>query len=121
MKLFRTLILLMLCAMLPLSGLAASGLTGTCPIMQRTMAAGDDAATSSMMPGCDTMKSSSTGKAKGVSCKMTAQCQIGCQYLPVATLEVTRPIGLSIRVAFNYTESLSVREPAGLWRPPRAA
>jgi hypothetical protein len=68
------------------------------------------------------MKSSTAGKAKGkaVFCKMTAQCQIGGQYLPVAALEVTRPAGLSSAIVFNYAQSLTVREPAGLWRPPRA-
>lgn len=120
MKFFRTLLLLMLCAMLPLSGLAASGLTGACPMMQRSMAMGDGVAMATMMPDCATTKSSPASKAKGVFCKMTAQCQMGCQYLPVASIEVTRPTGVFSRVAFNYTESLSVREPTGLWRPPRA-
>ena len=119
MKLLRTFLLLLLCAVLPISGLAASGLVGECP-MQQSMGMGNGGEMSATMPDCDSMKSSSAGKAKGVFCKMSAQCQIGCQYLPVATLEVTRPAGFSSSVVFNYAQSLSDREPAGLWRPPRA-
>jgi len=119
MKLLRTLLLLLLCAVLPISGLAASGLTGDCP-MQMSMAAEDGGAMSSEMPGCETMKSPQPGKAKGFLCKVTAQCQLGSLYHPVSTTEVTRPAGLSIPVVFHYAQSLTVRELAGLWRPPRA-
>ncbi|MFM0198102.1 hypothetical protein PQQ65_34130 [Paraburkholderia strydomiana] len=118
MKFLRTLLLLLLCAALPISGLAASGLTGACP-MQMSMGSDDSSATSSDMPGCETMKSSQPGKAKGFFCKATAQCQLGSLYHPVSTTNVTRPAGLSSRVVFHYALSLTVREPAGLWRPPR--
>ncbi|MFL9944280.1 hypothetical protein, partial [Paraburkholderia graminis] len=107
------------CAVLPISGLAASGLTGECP-MQMSMAADDGGAMSSDMPGCETMKSPQHEKAKGFFCKATAQCQLGSLYHPVFTTEVTRPAGLSTPVVFHYAQSLPVREPAGLWRPPRA-
>ncbi|WP_429342173.1 hypothetical protein [Paraburkholderia sp. GAS42] len=119
MKFLRTLLLLLLCAALPVSGLAASGLTGACP-MQMSMGSEDGSAMSSEMPGCETMKSSQPGKAKGLFCKVTAQCQLGSLYHPVSRTEVSRPAGLSSPVVFHYAQSLSVREPGGFWRPPRA-
>jgi hypothetical protein len=112
-------LLLFLCTVLPVSGLAASGLTGECP-MQMSMFADEGSAMSSDMPGCETMKSSQPGKAKGLFCKATAQCQLGSLYHPLSRIEVTRPAGLSSPVVFHYAQSLTVREPAGLWRPPRA-
>jgi len=118
MKFLRTLLLLLLCAALPLSGLAASGLTGECP-MQTSVSAGDGSVMSSDMPDCESMGSSQPEKAKGSFCKATAQCQLGSLYHPVSTPEVARPAGLSSPVVFHYVDSLSVREPAGLWRPPR--
>ena len=120
MKLLRTFILLLLCAMLPISGLAASGLTGECP-MQQTMSAGAEADMSADMPGCDAMKHSSTGqsKAKGAFCKITAQCQFGSLYHPAVQASVSRPAALVSPVVFHYAESLPVRDPNGLWRPPR--
>ncbi|WP_084530682.1 hypothetical protein [Burkholderia sp. WSM2232] len=118
MNLLRTLLLLLLCAALPLSGLAASGLTGECP-MQTSVTTSDGGGMSSDMPGCETMNSSQPEKAKGSFCKATAQCQLGSLYHPVSTPEVARPAGLSRPVVFHYVDSLSVREPAGPWRPPR--
>lgn len=123
MKLLRTIVLMLLCAALPISGLAASGLTGVCP-MQRSMSTDENAGTAADMPGCDSMQPSSAGKAKakakGVSCKVTAQCQLGSLYHPAARAEVSRPAGLSQLVAFHYAQSLlPVRDPNGLWRPPR--
>ena len=80
MKLLRTFILSLLCAVLPISGLAASGLTGECP-MQQTMSMGADASMSGDMPGRDLMKSSSVdkAKAKSVFCKVTADFGDGDQ------------------------------------------
>jgi hypothetical protein len=119
MKYLRTLLLLLLCAMLPITGLAASGLTGECP-MQMSLGSDEGSAMSSEMPGCESMKSSQPEKTKGFFCKATAQCQLGSLYHPVSRIEITRPAGLSIPVIFHYAQSLTVREPAGLWRPPRA-
>ncbi|PCE34049.1 hypothetical protein [Burkholderia ubonensis] len=121
MKLLRTIILLLLCAVLPVSGLAASGLTGACP-MQHTMSMEGDAGMSADMPGCDSMKSTSMdkAKAKGAFCKSTAQCQFGSLYHPAAKAEISRPAAFASPVVFHYAQSLSVREPNGLWRPPRA-
>ncbi|KVD59975.1 hypothetical protein [Burkholderia ubonensis] len=120
MKLLRTFILSLLCVVLPISGLAASGLTGECP-MQQTMAMGADASMSGDMPGCDLMKSSSVdkAKAKGVFCKVTAQCQFGSLYHPAAKADISRPAVSGTPVVFHYIQSLPVRDPNGLWRPPR--
>lgn len=85
-----------------------------------SMDANEGSGMSSEMPGCETMKSSQPEKAKGFFCKATAQCQLGSLYHPASALEVTRPAGLASPVVFHYVDSLSVREPAGLWRPPRA-
>jgi hypothetical protein len=120
MKLLRTIILLLICATLPLTGLAASGLVGECP-MQQSMSM-DMGGSSADMPGCDAMKPSPAGKAKGqgVFCKLSAQCQFGSLYHPVATTGVSRPAALATPVAFHYVQSLQVRDPNGLWRPPRS-
>ncbi|KVP21026.1 hypothetical protein WL78_02915 [Burkholderia ubonensis] len=120
MKLLRTFILLLLCAVLPISGLAASGLTGECP-MQQTMAMDTDASQSADMPGCESMKASSVykAKAKGAFCKVTAQCQFGSLYHPAATADISRPAVSGTPVVFHYIQSLPVRDPNGLWRPPR--
>ena len=116
MQLLRTILILLLCAVLPISGLAASGMAGECP-MQQTMAMDDGMAP--IMPGCDSMKSSSTVKAKVGFCKITAQCQFGSLYYPAVTAKVSRPTSVGSRVVFHYAQSLTVREPGGLWRPPR--
>lgn len=122
MKLLRTFILSLLCVVLPISGLAASGLTGECP-MQLTMSMDADAGMSGNMPGCESMKSSSAGgakaKAKGVFCKVTAQCQFGSLYHPAAKTDISRPAAFGTPVIFHYIQSLPVRDPNGLWRPPR--
>ncbi|WP_269502698.1 hypothetical protein [Burkholderia sp. IMCC1007] len=120
MKLLRTVFLMLLCAMLPLSGLAASGLTGECPMLQ-SMSMDSDAVMSADMPGCESMKPSSLdkSKAKGVFCKLTAQCQFGSLYHPAAKAEVIRPAAFASPIEFHYTASLPARDPNGLWRPPR--
>ncbi len=73
------------------------------------------------MPGCASMASPSgePGKSKAPLCKMTAQCQIGSLYHPVSTPTVVRPAGRFFPIRFQYVESLSIRAPDGLWRPPR--
>jgi len=120
MKILRTFFVLLLCAVLPLTGLAATGLTGECP-MHSTMAARDDMNMSAAMPGCDMMKSSTTGsKAKGVFCKVSAQCQFGSLYYPAPTATISRPMAVNRPLVFHYAKSLTISEPGGLWRPPRA-
>ncbi|WP_343726362.1 hypothetical protein [Burkholderia seminalis] len=126
MKLVRTFILLLLCAVLPLTGLAASGLTGECP-MQHTMSTEPDTgmnlAMSAGMSGCDSMQPSSAdhakAKAKGAACKVTAECQFGSLYHPVARVDVSRPAAFASTIVFHYTQSVPARDPNGLWRPPR--
>jgi hypothetical protein len=111
--------MLWLCAMLPISGLAASGLTGQCPM--QIMANGDGNSMSADMPDCDTMQSTpSTDKTKHPSCKVTAQCQMGSLYHPVSAPVAHRPAGLVSPVIFYYAQSLIVHTPDGLWRPPRS-
>lgn len=119
MKFLRTFILLLLCAMLPVSGLAASGLAGQCPMQTTAPATADTVATG--MPGCESMKPASgqDGKSKGFLCKATAQCQMGSLYHPVSVPTVVRPAGSFSPVSFHFAESLSIREPDGPWRPPR--
>ncbi|AOJ70265.1 MULTISPECIES: hypothetical protein [Burkholderia] len=122
MKILRLLLVLLWCATLPLTGLAASGLVGDCP-MQQTMSMGVDGA---MPPSqdCESMKSTAagkTGKAKIVFCKVMVQCQFGSLYHPMPASDVVRPAGESRQVVFHYAKSLTVREPGGLWRPPRTA
>jgi hypothetical protein len=120
MKILRTLLVLLLCAMLPLTGLAASGTTGPCP-MESAMS-GDPGVMSVDMPGCDsvTPTSSEHGKSKPSLCKVSAQCQMGSLYHPVSSPTVVRPVGSFVPVSFHYAESLSIREPDGPWRPPRS-
>jgi hypothetical protein len=120
MKILRTLLVLLLCAMLPLSGLAASGATGQCP-MEAAMT-GNTVSMQADMPGCDSMAPShgQPGKSKASLCKVTAQCQMGSLYHPVSSPTLVRPAGSFVPVRFHYAESLSIREPDGPWRPPRS-
>jgi hypothetical protein len=120
MKILRTLLVLMLCAMLPLSGLAASGATGQCPMEAATT--GNAATLQADKAGCDAMAPASGqhGKSKASLCKVTAQCQMGSLYHPISSPTVVRPAGPFVPVSFHYAESLSIREPDGPWRPPRS-
>ncbi|WP_027812990.1 hypothetical protein [Burkholderia cenocepacia] len=122
MKLLRTFILLLLCAVLPITGLAASGLTGECP-MQHTMSMDADMGMSAEMSDCDSMQPPSAdhakAKAKGMACKVTAQCQFGSLYHPAARADVNRPAAFASTIVFHYTQSVPARDPNGLWRPPR--
>ena len=89
--------------------------------MESTMA-GDSAAMSADMPDCASMSPTSGehGKSKASLCKVTAQCQMGSLYHPVSSPTVTRPAGSFVPVSFHYAQSLSIREPDGLWRPPQS-
>jgi hypothetical protein len=121
MKFLRTFVLLLLCAVLPISGLAASGFLGECPIQQTmSMDMGDGMSTDTS--SCDMMKSRSVEKtkAKGVFCKVTAQCQFGSLYHSTARASISRPAAFARPVVFHYADSLAVRDPSGLWRPPRS-
>ncbi|HEV3427922.1 MAG TPA: hypothetical protein VG320_08590 [Paraburkholderia sp.] len=117
MRFIRTLFVLLLCAMLPLSGLAASGLTGQCPMQTAVSSSAD-----SRMQGCDAMKSPAADHGKSVStlCKMTAQCMSGSLYHPVSLPVLSRPAGRVSELRFHYAQACPARSPDGLWRPPRA-
>ncbi|WP_042267221.1 hypothetical protein [Paraburkholderia heleia] len=119
MKILRTILVLMLCAMLPLSGLAATGMAGECP-MQQSMPMHDDGSVSAEMPGCETMKPSSASKAKDGFCKGAAQCQFASIYYPPAQATVSHPMTVTRQVVFHYAESFAGHVPDGLWRPPQA-
>jgi hypothetical protein len=122
MKFIRTLFVLLLCAMLPITGLAASGLTGECPMQQQSAATQDADSMADAMPGCDSMTPSQGGKtSKAGFCKMTAQCGFGSLYYSGANASIVRHAApASSRIVFHYSQSLSIRAPDGLWRPPRS-
>ncbi|QGZ58866.1 hypothetical protein [Paraburkholderia acidiphila] len=119
MNILQTFLVLLLCAMLPLSGLAATGMAGECP-MQQSLPMHDDGAASAAMSGCNMMKSAPASKAKGGLCKGTAQCQFASIYYPPARASVTRPMAVARQVVFHYAESFAGHVPDGLWRPPQA-
>lgn len=125
MKIVRLLLVLLWCATLPLTGLAASGLAGDCP-MQQAMSMSEDGAMPSMQD-CESMRSSVAGKsgksgeAANVFCKVMVQCQFGSLYHPMPAADVARPASPGRPLVFHYAKSLTVREPGGLWRPPRTA
>lgn len=149
MKFLRTVFVLLLCAMLPLTGLAASGLAGPCPMPAATTdrdgtvhkgdrgeeVAADEAAGLGLglglddpvpeaMSGCNSMKPAKTAGhdrcADSSSCKMTAQCQAGSLYHRVSLPVLSRPAGRVHPLGFHYAEACPSRSPDGLWRPPRA-
>ncbi len=129
MKLLRAVLVLLLCAMLPISGLAASGLAGACPMHM----AGVDNATSATASGamdmqgttdmqdCMTMSDSHDGKVKHPLCKMSAQCEFGSLYYPVDLPRIAQPSHAVAISYFVYAHVFAGRAPDGLWRPPRAA
>lgn len=120
MKLLRTLLVLLMCAVLPLPGLASNLLTRQCP-MQMSMGAGAvQECLQDCMRHCDATKASDSGKARGSLCKAMTQCQIGSLFFPVSMPLTQRPAAPALSVFFHYAQSLSIREPDGLWRPPRA-
>lgn len=117
-KWFRCLLVLLLCAMLPLSGLAASGLAGDCPMQMTSMSGDPHGEMAASMDHCDGMSTPSGSKVKGPFCKIAAQCNLGSLYHPSATPEVARAASVERKTDFTYTDSLRSRAPDGLWRPP---
>lgn len=120
MRILRRFLVLLLCVMLPLTGLAASGLTGS-HAMQADMTNAPDCAPMADMPDCVTMAPSSApddGHAHP-SCKMTTQCQLGSLYHPTPAPTAYRHTGLSSPVTFHYAEPLIVQRLDDFWRPPR--
>lgn len=119
-SILRAFFVLLLCVMLPMSGLAASGLTARCP-MQADMSNLSGSSVSTEMPDCDAMQStSSPDTTKRPSCKMTAQCQMGSLYHATAAPTMHRSAGFVSPVVFHYRQSLFVHNVSGgVWRPPR--
>lgn len=122
MRLLRTLLVLLLCIALPLDALAASGLTGACPMHDGPATQGAMPAMAAMS-GCDGMATVPPARQKACdhACKMSAQCQFGSLHYPAAFAEARRPAALILPVRFHYAATLAVRDPNGLWRPPRVA
>ena len=121
MSTLRALLILLLCVMLPISGLAASGLTARCPI-QADMSNLNGNSVSTEMPDCDAMQSTpSPDTTKRPSCKMTAQCQMGSLYHAIEAPTMHRSAGFVSPVIFHYRQSLFIHNASdGVWRPPRA-
>jgi hypothetical protein len=119
-KILRTLFVLWLCAVLPLTGLAASGSAGQCPMQSMTHDSGS--MMSVAMTDCESMAmpAGQDSKSKDPLCKMTVQCQMGCMSIPVSAPGIARSAGAYRPMFFHYIQSLFVREPDGLWKPPRA-
>ena len=119
MRLFRVLLVLLLCMALPMTGLAATGLAGPCPMQMSTLEEHEIAQLEGM-PDCDTMESSpNSGLTDSPICKSSVHCQLGSLYHPVPHADVARPAERLISVAFSYVHPLIVSDPNGLWRPPR--
>jgi len=104
--------------MLPLSGLAASGMAGDCPMQMSSMSGDESNAMAAGMDHCDGMMAPAGNKAKGPFCKIAAQCNLGSLYHPSVTPQVARAASIARKTEFAYTDSLRLRAPDGLWRPP---
>ncbi|AJK49961.1 putative lipoprotein [Burkholderia plantarii] len=130
MRWLRTLLVLLLCTVLPLSGLAASGFAGACPMRSAVpsislaepgmheadgMRAGASIANPSAMPPARGGKHEAGGKP----CRICAQCQSGSLHQPPVHAGVSRRAVHGVPVRFHYTDFLRTRDPNGLWRPPR--
>ncbi|MBI0329169.1 hypothetical protein [Burkholderia plantarii] len=118
MRWLRTLLVLLLCTVLPLSGLAASGFAGACPMQSALQSI------SLAKPGmydADGMPAAHGGKHKagGKSCRMCAQCQFGSLHQPPVHADVSRRAVHGVPVRFHYANTFRTRDPNGLWRPPR--
>ena len=94
----------------------ASNMAAMTTAAPSTMAA--SAAPTLAMDHCDGMSMPAGGKLKGPFCKVTAQCNLGSLYHPAITPEVARPVSIARKTGFHYTDSLRLRAPDGLWRPP---
>ncbi|QIE25314.1 hypothetical protein SBC1_34000 [Caballeronia sp. SBC1] len=77
---------------------------------------------SAAMPDCESMATPAgqDSKLKDSLCKMTVQCQMGCMSIPASAPGIAWSATAYRPMFFHYTQSLFVREPDGLWKPPRA-
>lgn len=102
-----------------MTGLAATGLSGPCP-MQKSMLEVHEIAQMVGMPDCDTMESSpDSSLTDSPTCKTSVHCQLGSLYHPAPHADVARPAERLTPVACFYVHPLIVSDPNGLWRPPR--
>lgn len=120
MKTVRAIIILLLCLVLPISGLAATGSVGWCP-MQASSDTGshDSATTPAAMPDCTMVTASHGDKAKPTQCKYMAQCAMANVYYPASVPTVTRPLGVSTKIRFFYSTQYAFWPAVALWHPPR--
>ncbi|CAB3836360.1 MULTISPECIES: hypothetical protein [Pseudomonadota] len=134
MNFLRRLFVVLLCLMLPLTGMAASGLAGAYAMpMPAAMADDPDCAPMADMPDCATMAQASSQASLQASpqapshpdghghsaCKMTTQCQLGSLYHPTPAPAAYRHVGLASPVTFHYAQPLIVQRLDDFWRPPR--
>lgn len=130
MRWLRTFLVLLLCTVLPLSGLAASGFVGACPMQSAAQsisltepgmhgAGGMQAVIPVANPSAMPPAHDGKHKAGGKSCRMCAQCQFGSLHQPPVHAGVSPHAAHGVPVRFHYTDSLRTRDPNGLWRPPR--
>jgi len=116
MKIIRIVMLLWLSLMLPITGLAGSGLAGECPMME------SGSAMSSMSMECGDMAMhdmSSKTPTKKAPCNMDAQCHFGGLYHPTVAPETHSGPVLSY-LTHLYSDSPQVGSTDSNWRPPRA-
>jgi hypothetical protein len=120
MKLVRLFLLFVLSLSLPLVGLAATGTTGGCLMMDGAMM-GNGVAMSTPMPqmaNCAQQQDASS-KTKGqMDCKAGAECKIGGVYHPAVVPSLSTPKPLAQAVPLPADQVLISRSPNGVWRPP---
>ncbi len=131
MRFLRVLFITLLCAVLPISGMAATGVVMDCPIpsaLQMAMATEAMDNTQAMNDCMQAMDESAPSQAhsershigKNVHCKLVVQCQVSSQYIPIPSSGVDTPIAQSRKLVFHYARSLSATALNDLWRPPQA-
>ena len=115
MKIIRVVMLLWLSLMLPVSGLASSGLTGQCPMQDDAMSLSASGAECGDMAMHDMNSKNAVQKAP---CNMDAQCHFGGLYHPVSAPETHSSPELSYLTPL-YSASPQVGSTDNNWRPPR--
>jgi len=132
MRFIRVFFITLLCMVLPISGMAATGLVMDCPIpsaMQMQMAAKmDDNAQMDCMQAMDEAANASASAeqthapiGKNVHCKLVVQCQVSSQYVPAPATGLDAPLVQARKVVFHYARTLSALPLNDLWRPPQSA
>ncbi|MCW3478192.1 hypothetical protein OL229_01270 [Neisseriaceae bacterium JH1-16] len=120
MRLVRLFLLFVLSLSLPLVGLAATGTTGGCLMMDSSMTSNGPALSAPMpkMEGC-TQQQDASGKTKGqMDCKIGAECKVGGVYHPAAVPSLSTPQPFSQTVLMSADQVVISHSPNGVWRPP---